>query len=266
MRRFDAEVLENRELSRDYRRIEVEWPGEAGNPSPGAFLTVRVSGGTDPLLRRPFALSGYDPGPGRASFIFQIRGPATRLLAERRPGTALDVLGPLGKGFPDPAPGGRPVLVGGGIGLGPILYAARDFGGRAARGGWEAPALVLGFRTAAQVPDLDFPEGTMICTDDGSAGFKGTAVQAAELAGAGGRYGPDAPPSYYACGPAPMMAALDRLAAVRHAPFWAAAEQWMACGVGACMGCAVRLKDGSFARACAEGPVFDGASIDWGAM
>lgn len=266
MRRFDAELLENRELSRDYRRIEVEWPGEAEIPGPGTFLTVRVSGTADPLLRRPFAFSGYDPGSRRASFIFQIRGPATRLLAERKPGTLLDILGPLGNGFPDPAPGRLPVLVGGGIGLGPMLYAARDFGSRAARGGWEAPVLVLGFRTAAQIPDIDFPEGTAICTDDGSAGFRGTAVQAAERAAGEARYGPGSPPSYYACGPAPMMAALDRLAASRAAPYRAAVEQWMACGVGACMGCAVRLKDGSFARACAEGPVFDGASIDWGAM
>lgn len=266
MRRFDAPILENRELSRDYRRIEVEWPPDSGVPRPGAFLTVGVSGTTDPLLRRPFAVSGFDPRLGRASFIFQIRGPATRLLAERRPGTSLDVLGPLGKGFPDPPRGSRPILTGGGIGLGPMLFAARDLRNRAASGGWEAPVLVLGFRTAAQVPDLDFPEGTMICTDDGSTGMKGTAVEAADWAAAGGRYGPEAPPSYYACGPAPMMAALDRLAASRNAPYWAAVEQWMACGVGACMGCAVRLKDGSFARACADGPVFDGSRVDWGSM
>lgn len=266
MRRFDARILENRELSRDYRRIEVEWPWNAGTPSPGAFLTVGVSGGTDPLLRRPFAFSGCDPREGRASFVFQIRGPATRLLAERRPGTTLDILGPLGKGFPDPAPGSLPVLVGGGIGLGPMLYAAREFGARAAAGGWEAPVLVLGFRTADQVPDLDLPEGTVLCTDDGSAGFRGTAVEAIDRAAAGGRYGAEAPAVFYACGPAPMMAALDRRAASLDAPYWAAVEQWMACGVGACMGCAVRLKDGTFARACAEGPVFDGASVDWGAM
>lgn len=266
MRRFDTPLLENRELSRDYRLLEVEWPGDAGTPAPGTFLTVGVSDTTDPLLRRPFALSGHDTREGRASFIFQIRGPATRLLAERKPGTTLDILGPLGRGFPDPAPGYRPVLVGGGIGLGPLVYAARDFRARAASGGWEAPVLVLGFRTADQVPVLDLPEGTILCTDDGSAGFRGTAVEAAELAGAGGRYGDEAPSVFYACGPAPMMAALDRAAASRDAPYWAAVEQWMACGVGACMGCAVRLKDGTYARACVEGPVFDGASIDWGAL
>ena len=266
MRRFDALVLENREISRDYRRIVLEWPGEVGTPRPGAFLTVGVSGTTDPLLRRPFAFSGFDPLDGWASFIFQIRGPATRLLAERRPGTVLDVLGPLGNGFPDPAAGALPILAGGGIGLGPMLFTARDFQSRAAEGGWKAPVLVLGFRTAPQIPDIELPEGTAVCTDDGSSGFHGSAVQGVELAEAGSRYGTEAPPIYYACGPAPMLAALNRLAASRSAPYWAAVEQWMACGVGACMGCAVRLKDGSFARACVEGPVFEGSRIDWGAM
>ncbi len=266
MRRFDTPVLENRELCRDYRRLSFAWPGDAGLPDPGLFLTVRASAASDPLLRRPFAFSGYDPGSGSASFIYQVRGPATRLLSALGPGAFLDVLGPLGRGFPDPPPGSRPVLLAGGIGLGPLLYAARDLGLRASAGGWEAPVLALGFRTAAQVPDIELPEGTAICTDDGSAGFRGTPVDWAAGVDPGGRYGPDAGPVYYACGPAPMMAALDRLAASRSAPYWAAAEQWMACGVGACMGCAVRLKDGSFARACADGPVFDGASIDWGAM
>ncbi|MCK7483139.1 MAG: hypothetical protein M0C28_43340 [Candidatus Moduliflexus flocculans] len=102
MRRFDTPVLENRELCRDYRRLSFAWPGDAGLPDPGRFLTVRASAASDPLLRRPFAFSGYDPGSGSASFIYQVRGPATRLLSALGPGAFLDVLGPLGRGFPDP--------------------------------------------------------------------------------------------------------------------------------------------------------------------
>jgi len=219
---------------------------------------VRAANASDPLLRRPFAFSGYDPASGRASFIFQVRGPATRLLAALAEGAALDVLGPLGSGFPAPPAGSRPVLVGGGIGLGPMLYAAREFGLQASGARFAAPILALGFRTGTQVPGLALPEGTAICTDDGSAGFRGTVVDWARGCGT------DEPPAFYACGPAPMMAALDGLAAARRAPFWAAVEQWMACGVGACMGCAIRLKDGSFSRACADGPVFDGSLVDWG--
>lgn len=264
MRRFDTVVLENREVAQAYRELRFAWnPDEPVSqadalPSPGRFLTVRPTEASDPLLRRPFAFSGYDPEAGQAAFVFQVRGTATRLLASLRPGAFLDVLGPLGKGFPPPPRGSRPVLVGGGIGLGPMVYAAREFRRRAAELGCEAPVLVLGFRTAAQVPAVDLPEGTAICTDDGSVGFRGTTADYVD------RFDPGAPPAYYACGPAPMMAALDSLAATRRAPFWAAVEQWMACGVGACLGCAVKRKDGSFARACTDGPVFDGSTLDWG--
>jgi len=139
-----------------------------------------------------------------------------------------------------------------------MIYAAGEFSLQAAQGGFEAPILALGFRTGAQVPRRGLPEGTAVCTDDGSAGFAGTTVDWAF------QYATEALPVYYACGPAPMMAALDRLAESRRAPFWAAVEQWMACGVGACMGCAIRRKDGSFVRACADGPVFDGSLLDWG--
>jgi dihydroorotate dehydrogenase electron transfer subunit len=138
-----------------------------------------------------------------------------------------------------------------------MLYLARHLTDKARHGGHEAPILVVGFRSSDYVPKLDFPEGTVICTDDGSVGFKGTVVDLIE------RLEPAAPPVLYACGPGRMCAALDTLAAARNLPFWVAAEQWMACGVGACMGCALRLKTGEFLRACADGPVFDGRLIDW---
>jgi dihydroorotate dehydrogenase electron transfer subunit len=97
----------------------------------------------------------------------------------------------------------------------------------------------------------------VLCTDDGSAGFHGSAADWLWS------FDPGAPPALYACGPGPMMAALERYAEARNAPYQAAAEQWMACGVGACAGCAIRLKDGSYKRVCADGPVFDGRLIAW---
>jgi dihydroorotate dehydrogenase electron transfer subunit len=104
---------------------------------------------------------------------------------------------------------------------------------------------------------IDLPASTVICTDDGSAGFHGTVVDWLSGADTG------LPPAYYGCGPLPMMAALDRLADQRRAPFQAAVEQWMACGIGACAGCAVAMKDGSYIKACVDGPVVDGRLVDW---
>jgi len=262
MKRVDTTVTSIRPVAEGYYELRFAWPASAGNqaddlPAPGRFFTVRAGGRYDPALRRPFAFSGYDPADNEASFIFQLRGRGTEHLAGLKPGDALDVLGPLGTGFGKPARGSRPVLVAGGIGLGPMLYLAHALAGDAAAGRYEAPVLVIGVRHAGLVPRVELPAGTVICTDDGSAGFKGTATD--YLAG----FDPGSPPVFYACGPAPMMAAVDRLARARRAPYEAATEQWMACGVGACAGCAVRLKSGAFARACVDGPVLDGSLVDW---
>jgi dihydroorotate dehydrogenase electron transfer subunit len=276
MKRFDTELVSLRPLARDYFELRFHWPQSltpAGTTSgldrpapdtfpgsalvPGSFLTIRTGGRYDPALRRPFAFSGYDAGRNEAAIIFQRRGRGTAWLAALQPGDGLDVLGPLGRGFTPPVSGTRPVLVAGGIGLGPVVFLSRVLSQEAAAGRSEAPITVLGFRSADFVPRVGLPESTVICTDDGSAGFRGTVLDWLRGADTG------LPPAYYGCGPLPMMAAVDRLAAKRRAPFQAAVEQWMACGIGACAGCAVKMKDGSFIKACVDGPVVDGRQVDW---
>lgn len=257
MKRFDTVVTSLRPVARDYFRLTFPWPAEAAPALPGSFLTVRTGGRYDPALRRPFAFSSFNPEKNEAAFIFQRRGRGTAWLAGLISGDPLDILGPLGKGFPPPAAGAQPILLGGGIGLGPMLYLASWLVQKSAAGQFEAPVLALGFRSKDFVPEIELPPGTVICTDDGSAGFQGT------LADWLWAFDTAAPPALYACGPGPMMAAVDRYASTRRAPFQAATEQWMACGVGACAGCAIRLKDGSYLRACADGPVMDGSLVDW---
>ncbi len=263
VKQFDAEIIENRPVTESWRELVLSWDGLAETPAPGQFLTLRVSPYSDPLLRRPFAFSGFvgraaGEAP-RASVIYQIRGGATRLLSELAPGARLDAIGPLGRGFPQPGAEETPILAGGGIGLGPLLFLASAL----AEIG-EAPLLVLGLRSLSLLPRIELPEGAVLCTDDGSSGFRGTPVDWIS------RERPESRPSgggaavrIYGCGPAPMLAALSGLAGDRG---WAAslsAEQWMACGVGACMGCALPRSGGGFLRACADGPVFDAGEIDW---
>ncbi len=238
-------MLANREVAEGYYELRFTWPsGE--RPAPGSFLTIRAGGAYDPALRRPFAFSGYaehgaETGGAEASIVYQLRGRGTAYLTRLGVGDPLDALGPLGKGFSAPARGTRPVLAAGGIGLGPMLYLARVLAADAAAGRCEAPILAMGFRSSAFVPSLPLPAGTAVCTDDGSSGFRGSVAD--WLSG----FDPGLPPAYYACGPAPMMAAVERVAASRQAPFEAAVEQWMACGVGAC----------------ADGPVLDGHAVAW---
>jgi dihydroorotate dehydrogenase electron transfer subunit len=287
MNRFDSTVTALRAIATDYYELRFAWPVDVAGlgataPLPGTFLTIRTGGDYDPVLRRPFAFSDFS-GAGlagtagtagtagiagiagtagqttaaEAAIIFQRRGRGTTWLAGLPIGARLDVLAPLGQGFKMPPMEYQPVLLAGGIGIGPILYMARHLASQVVRGLCRAPLTVLGFRSAGYIPDIALPEGTFLCTNDGSAGFKGSVIDWLDATTL------DFPPSFLACGPLGMMAALDRGAAALQAPFQAAVEQWMACGVGACAGCAIRCKDGTYIKACVDGPVVDGRLVDW---
>ncbi len=261
MLQFDTRILSNRPLGPSWMELCLAWDPRAGRPEPGQFLTLRPGRGFDPLLRRPFAFASYlDSGPEgpSASILYQIRGQATGLLADLGPGASLDVLGPLGKGFSLPQTDEVPILAAGGVGLGPVLYLARTLAKAAPEDSTAAPVFLAGFRSAAAIPDIDFPPGTILCTDDGSASYRGTALDwiAHNAPIKGSRI--------YACGPGAMLAALARLARERAWPAELSAEQWMACGVGACMGCALPRPAGAgYLRACADGPVFSRDDIAW---
>jgi dihydroorotate dehydrogenase electron transfer subunit len=256
VKQFEARIIDNRPIAPSWRELILSWDEGAGVPTPGQFLTLRVSPYSDPLLRRPFAFSGFASTINetlRASIIYQIRGKGTHLLSELAPGGSVDAIGPLGKGFPLPEADEESILAGGGIGLGPLLYFAKAL---AAAG--RKNVLVLGVRSASLLPSIELPAGAILCTDDGSSGFRGTPVDWISRNVSGKAH-------IYGCGSAPMLASLSRLAGEKSWKASLSAEQWMACGVGACMGCALPKSDGAgYMRACADGPVFDSTEINWG--
>ncbi len=250
-------IIENRSVSEQYFELVFDYRNPDTEPQPGMFFTVKIDGVYGPVLRKPFAFSGWDAEHGTASALIEKRGNGTRWLAGLKSGDTLDILGPLGNGFSFPERGVRPILAAGGIGLGPMLYFANVLHARSNQGLCEAPLLIAGFRTQSLIPTLDFPAGTLLCTDDGSTGFKGTVLDCMlSLSDV-------LPKVIFACGPSPMLGALARYAASLKLPYEASVEQWMACGIGACMGCAVPMLDGSYQRACADGPVFNGLTVDW---
>jgi dihydroorotate dehydrogenase electron transfer subunit len=260
VKQFEARILSQREVAPGWRELVLSWEAAAGRPLPGQFMTLRVSPRYDPLLRRPLAFASASRDGSSITAIYQVRGPATTILSELPAGSRVDAIGPLGKGFPLPAGGERAILAAGGIGLGPVLFLARELGGASGPAQADAPPLlVLGFRDAVSVPRIEWPAGTVICTDDGSAGEKGFPTEWISR-----NVEPDVAAHIYGCGPGPMLAALAALAASRGWASSLSAEAWMACGVGACAGCALPRSGGSgFLRACADGPVFDGTAIDW---
>lgn len=256
MQQYESTVLSNRELCQSLYELKFRMDQTAEKPLPGQFFTVRVTDSSLPLLRRPFAFAGFDAATSRARCIYQVRGGATRLLSAMRPNTPLDIIGPLGRPFSLPQPHESPVLIAGGIGLGPILFLADLLRSR------ECEArLVFGGRSKGFVPASLFENrDTVVCTDDGSCGFQGTVVD--YLATIGSSLTDTT--LFYCCGPQPMLRACHEFASRRHLRCFVSIEQVMACGVGACMGCAVRVNDGrGFVRACKEGPVFDSGEIAW---
>jgi dihydroorotate dehydrogenase electron transfer subunit len=253
-----------------YDLITARDPIGPADPRPGQFYMLaaaeRWGGGEGerPYLPRAFSFARARPlAGGRGAdlqFLLEEVGPGTRRLAELAAGDALALLGPLGAGFGAPADGRRPLLVGGGIGVAPLLcwddelraHAASAGGGEAQRGADRAePRVLLGFRSAghAEAAAL-FAVTPDVSTDDGSAGRRALVTEPlrAELL-----RNPHA--VVYACGPEGMLDAVKALCAELGVPAELALEAGMACGYGACFGCVVPTVDG-YARVCVDGPVF----------
>jgi len=233
----------------------------APGPTPSGAPAV------DPLLRRPLSLCEIRPEAGEVSLIYRVVGRGTRILAGVRPGAVLDLLGPLGRSFPDPRSGrGRLVLVGGGLGIPPLAAAARW----AVESGRPAVA-VLGARSARylagarEVTAAGVP--VFIATDDGSAGEQGLVTAPLERllrsagVGADGAGAPLEVGEVWACGPEPMLYAVKERCAAAGVPCFVSVERFMACGFGACLGCTVPAARGGYLKTCQDGPVFPAEEV-----
>jgi dihydroorotate dehydrogenase electron transfer subunit len=224
--------------------------GEDGpEPEPGQFYMLatveRWGGGKEerPFLPRAFSYLGWRDG--QVEFLLEDVGPGTRRLMELAPEDEMWLLGPLGRGFEPPGEARRPLLVGGGIGIVPLVPWAESLG--------QAPAL-LGFRDAVHAEAATLLDGADVATDDGSLGHHGfvTELLAERLA---------EPVELYACGPPAMLEAVRRMATERDIPAQLALESGMACGFGACFGCVVPTHDG-YVRTCVDGPVLAAADLE----
>ncbi len=244
-------VTQVRQLLPDTYCLTFLTEGIASKAQPGQF--VHIACGEGNLLRRP--ISVCDVSGDEMTVVFEVKGSGTKWLSGRKTGDALDVLGPLGRGF-DTA-GDSILVVGGGIGVPPMLYTAKRCSGRV--------TAVLGFRSASRMILMDafadVCDRVFTVTDDASNGAPGPVTVPMERLFMQERFD-----GVLCCGPRPMLKAAAELCARFGIPCQVSMEQRMGCGVGACLVCSCQTKrDGQvhMSRVCRDGPVFRAEEVVW---
>ncbi len=242
MKQQILKVTENIRIAENIMKMSLENP-ELEEQKPGQFVNIRLDG---LYLRRP--VSVCESEPGRLTIIYKIVGKGTEQMSRIRAGEQLDVLTGLGNGYDLSKSGSRPLLLGGGVGVPPLLQLARKLSGQ----GKQVTA-VLGFNTGSEVfGERDFRLAgceVTVTTADGSCGVKGFVTDAL----------PEDYSYFYTCGPEPMLKAVYRKTKTSGQFSF---EERMGCGFGACMGCSCKTVTG-YKRICREGPVLEKEEILW---
>lgn len=247
-----AVIIRHNILTEDIRDMVVHFPEAARLAQPGQFLSVYCDDSSR-LLPRPISICEIDREEGTLRMVYRIVGGGTEEFSRKKVGDKLEVMGPLGHGFQMKE--GRAFLIGGGIGIPPVLELARQLKG--------PKTIILGYRDRLFLKEEFEPYGKVyVATEDGSAGTKGTVLDAIlenELEG----------DILYACGPVPMLKALAEYAEKKGMEAQISLEERMACGIGACLGCVCRSKEVDHhtnvrnKRVCKDGPVFDAREVEF---
>ena len=231
-------------------RLEPINPGESvPSFAPGQFVQLRIHA-PEVLLRRPISI--YGGSEHHLDLLIQVAGKATKYLSTAPLGTKVEVLGPLGNRFSDPT-GEQILLVGGGVGIAPLLTMGRHL-----REEGYSPTFLLGARSETAFPDLKpFEEvgKLLITTEDGSLGERGYVTDHSV-------WSQGTPSDIYCCGPTPMMKAVTALARERQIRCEVSLENMMACGIGICLCCVEPTVRGNVC-VCTEGPVFNTKDLLW---
>lgn len=254
---MDMTVVENSALGSSYALLKLVPADGSKLPdiAPGQFVQVEVKDSKTTFLRRPISVNFVDYDRNQLWLLIRKAGEGTRHLADAAEGSSVNIILPLGKGFTIPEPDSRKrlLLVGGGVGVAPLLYLGKkikDLGMQ--------PEFLLGARTASDLLMLDsFAEigEVHISTEDGSMGQKGLVTTNSTF--------DDSYDIVYCCGPMPMMKAVAAIAATKTGECQVSLENKMACGLGACLCCVEKNNEGHNVCVCTEGPVFKTSELPW---
>lgn len=256
-----VELIKKEQLKEDIFKFSVKAPNIVKNAKPGNFIEIRVSDQTEPFLRRPISIYNLDQENGILEFIFQVKGKGTEILAQKEVGAQIDIIGPLGYGTFKYEDYENIAIIGGGIGVFPLYELAK-----CAKKSNKNVNTYLGFRSKDFVVlEKEFNNVSnkiVLTTDDGSYSEKGFAINYLEKDIDEGKID-----SIYACGPLPMLKAVQKLAIEKNIPCQISLEERMGCGLGVCLGCAVKTSKSSkenpeYWHVCKAGPVFKAKDVE----
>ena len=258
LKRYKADLLvvANDEVGEGFFMLTLQHNDSLPEIAPGQFVEIRVQGAQGVLLRRPISIHEADRQNNSIRLLIRRAGEGTRTLSAIPVGSKLDVLFPLGNGFDLDAAGERPMLVGGGVGVAPLLQLGKDLAASGRR-----PTFVFGAKTSEALLRIDEYQKigeVIVATEDGSLGTRGFVTDVPALA-------PNEIKNFTCimqCGPTPMMKAVAKRAQQNGVRCFASLENTMACGFGVCLCCVTDTINGN-KRVCADGPVFDVNDLKW---
>jgi dihydroorotate dehydrogenase electron transfer subunit len=285
-----AKLNFNKMVKGGYFHLLLKAPQIAKQAQPGQFVDIRISGGCEPLLRRPFSIHRVDAA--KIEILYEVVGKSTEILSQRKTGEYLDIIGPLGNVFDYRTSyivHRTSILVAGGMGVAPLFFLAEQLVKRTTHGARRMAQVLIGTKTKKQILcEKEFQKlgcGVKIATDDGSKGFKGKVTELLKQVLVARRT-PHAArlklnkrdtcdvergTIIYACGPRPMLKEIANISKKYNIPAQISLEEHMACGIGACLGCVIKtqyaIRNTQYAfqykRVCKEGPVFAADEIAW---
>ena len=250
-------IISNNKLTRDCYKLTILAPEIAKNARPGQFVHIRIQNINMPFLRRPFAVHNVKDKE-TFEILYKIRGVGTKILSSKKKSQMLDIMGPLGNGFDIDGDFKTALIVAGGIGVAPILFLIKEL--------IKKDGNILYFIGASCKDNIlcrkDFKNlkiKVVIATEDGSEGIKGKVTDVLEDYLLNNKLTSF---SIFASGPKAMLKSMAKISQDHKVSAQLSLDEMIACGVGACLGCAVKAKDG-YKLVCKDGPVFKAGDIVW---
>lgn len=251
--KLTAKVVSQEALTEDVFSMWIQVDEIAKAAKPGQFISVYTRDASK-LLPRPISICEIDRALGRLRIVYRVVGAGTEEFSAYQAGDEITVMGPLGNGFPLEVKGRKAFLIGGGIGIPPMLELAKELDCE--------KQMILGYRDVLFLNQEFEPYGTVcVATEDGSAGTKGNVIDAIRANGLEADV-------MFACGPTPMLRALKAYALEQGIECWLSLEEKMACGIGACLACVCQSADVDEhsqvhnKRICKDGPVFRAEEVE----